>query len=254
MKPKIIVVEDELIIAYDIKSILEQEDYEVIINIVDVEQAITAIEIENPDLVLIDVNLKSNKDGIRIGHYLLQKDTIPFVYITSNSDSATLDKIKDTRPYGFIVKPFKPIDIKSTVYLALNTFKHRKIDYVRSQEEEIINDIPYRIKQTVAYINQHVVERIEINTLAEITKWKKHHFIRIFTKHMNITPYQYILIRKIDKSKILLQDEGISIKEISFELGFLSHSNFCNAFKKITNTTPEGYRNLKKMKQEMTIS
>lgn len=251
MKPKIIVVEDELIIAHDIKGILEQEDYEAIINIVNVDQAIEAIETENPNLVLIDVNLKSNKDGTEIGHYLLQKDTIPFVYITSNSDSITLEKVKDTRPYGFIVKPFKPIDIKTTVFLALNTFKHRKIDHIRSTEEEIIDDIPFRIKQTITYINEHILERIEIDRLAEITKWKKHHFIRIFTKHMDITPYQYILNRKIEKSKILLQDDRISITAISFELGFQSYSNFCNAFKKITNKTPDAYRNLKKMNRKL---
>lgn len=253
MKSKIIVVEDELIIAHDIKGILEQEDYEVIINIVTVEQAIEAINSHHPDLVLIDVNLKAHKDGTEIGNYLLQKDTIPFVYITSNSDSATLDKVKDTRPYGFIVKPFKPIDIKTTVFLALNTFKHRKIDYVRSDEEEIIDDVPYRIKQTVNYINEHILEKIEINQLAEITKWKTHHFIRIFTKHMNITPYQYILNRKIEKSKILLQDDSMSITEISFELGFQSYSNFCNAFKKITNKAPEAYRNLKKLNNKLHL-
>jgi AraC-like DNA-binding protein len=109
---------------------------------------------------------------------------------------------------------------------------------------EIVDDIPYRIKNTINYINDHLSEKIELRSLAAITSWKEHHFIRVFTKLMGVTPYQYILSRKIDKAKILLMDDNLAITSISFELGFQSHSNFINAFKKITNTTPEAFRNL----------
>jgi AraC-like DNA-binding protein len=245
MKPKILVVEDEMIIAYDIKGILEN-DYDVIINVKSVDEAILKIEEEQPNLVLLDINLRTEKDGTSIGEYLLKKDSIPFVYITSYCDKTTLDRVKDTRPYGYIVKPFKSADLLSTVFLALNTFKHRKVDLMRS-EKEIIDDIPYRIKETINYINEHLCEKIEVNVLAKITNWKPHHFIRVFTKFMGVTPYQYILIRKIEKSKVLLLDESISITSIAFELGFQSYSNYINAFKKITNTTPEMFRNIEKL-------
>lgn len=245
MKPKILVVEDEMIIAYDIKGILEN-DYDVIINVKSVDEAILKIDEEQPDLVLLDINLRTEKDGTSLGEYLLKADTIPFIYITSYCDKTTLDRVKDTRPYGFIVKPFKSADLLSTVFLALNTFKHRKVDLMRS-EKEIVDDIPYRIKETINYINEHLCEKIEVNVLAKITNWKPHHYIRVFTKFMGVTPYQYILIRKIEKSKVLLLDESISITSIAFELGFQSYSNYINAFKKITNTTPEMYRNIEKL-------
>ena len=248
MKQKIIVVEDDIIIAHDIKGILET-DYNVQINIKSVEEAIILIDEEKPDLVLLDINLKSEKDGTELGEYLLTKDTIPFIYITSFCDAATLDKVKSTRPYGFIVKPFKPVDIQAKVFLALNNFKHRKIDTLRSSQE-ITNDIPFRIKETVNYINKHINEKIDISSLATITNWKKHHYIRVFTKFMDVTPYQYILFRKIEKSKILLAEDYISITSIAFELGFQSYSNFCNAFKKLTGTTPESFRNLEKLKKK----
>ncbi len=242
MKQKILVVEDEIIISYDIKGILES-DYDVIINIKTVEEAMERIEKEDFDLVLLDINLKTDKDGTHLGKYLLHKDTIPFIYLTSYSDKATLDNVKDTRPYGFLVKPFKANDLQSIVFLALNNFKHRNIDVLRSNVE-IIDDIPYRIKNTINYINNHLYEKIELSTLASITNWKEHHFIRVFTKLIGVTPYQYILARKIEKAKILLMDDSMPITSISFELGFQSHSNFINAFKKITNTTPEAFRNL----------
>ena len=125
MKQTILVVEDELLIAFDLKEILEEEGYNAIINIVTVAQAIELIENEKPILVLIDINLKNNDDGVLIGHYLLKKDTIPYLYITSHSDKVTLDRVKETRPYGFIVKPFKPIDVKTTVSIILNNYQHK---------------------------------------------------------------------------------------------------------------------------------
>lgn len=249
MKQKILVIEDEIIIAYDIKGYLEKE-YDVIINVTTAEAAFVKIEEEKPDLVLLDINLRSDKDGVSVGEYLLKKDTIPFIYITSYFDKATLDRVKDTRPYGFIVKPFKPDDLLSTVFLALNTFKHRNIDVMRS-ENEIIDDVPFQIKETIHYINEHLGEKIEINDLASITKWKTHHYIKVFTKYMGVTPYQYLLLRKIEKSKVMLLDESISITSIAFELGFLSYSNFINSFKKITGTTPKAFRNKEKVYKKL---
>ena len=241
MKPTVIVVEDELLIAMDIKEILEEDDFEVIIDVVCVEDAIEMIEKHKPVLVLIDINLNQNKDGIDLGSYLLEKDGIPFIYITSYSDKATIDRVKATRPYGFLVKPFRPHDIKTTVSLVLNNFKHRKIDILRD-ETKLTNDIPFRIKQTVNYINSHLSEKIEISDLARIARWQNEHFIRMFTKYLNITPYQYVLKVKIEKSKVMLSESSIPIVDIAFELGFQSYGNFCNAFKQVTNETPENYK------------
>lgn len=68
------------------------------------------------------------------------------------------------------------------------------------------------------------------------------HFIRMFTKIMGQTPYQYILKRKIEKSKILLSETNQSLNEIAYDLGFYGYNNFYIAFKKFNNTTPEAYR------------
>lgn len=242
MKQTIVVVEDELLIALDIKEILNAEGYEVIINVTSVEKAITIIEENNPILVLIDINLKQDQDGIVLGEYLLIKDSIPYIYITSYHDKLTLDKVKDTRPHGYIVKPFKEVDLKTTISIVLNNFKHNKIDPKR-KEEEINNNIPFKVKETITYINNHVNEKIEISDLSAITPWKTHHFIRLFTKYVGDTPYQYILKRKMKKAEALLIETNQPINEIAFELGFYSYSNFCIAFKKMNqNQTPENYR------------
>jgi AraC family transcriptional regulator len=69
-----------------------------------------------------------------------------------------------------------------------------------------------------------------------------HHFLRLFTKYVGLSPYQYILKRKIDISKALLIETDNQIIDIAFEIGFNSHTNFSTRFKKFTGITPEEYR------------
>lgn len=240
-KPLILIVEDELIIALDIKEILEGEGYKAIIDVVTVTDAIEVIEKQNPSLVLIDINLKQEKDGVYLGAYLLKKDSIPFIYISSYSDNTTLERVSETRPYGYIVKPFKPEDVKSTVSIVLNNYIYRNIDVVR-QDKEINNDVPFILKQTVKYINDNINEKINISDLAKQTRWESQHFNRLFAQYIGVTPYKYILSKKIEKSKTLLIETSLPILQISFDLGFKSHSNFCSVFKKYTGKTPDNFR------------
>jgi AraC-like DNA-binding protein len=240
-KPQVLLVEDDLIHALYIKKILDDNGYDTISNIVTVEDAIIAIEAFTPNLVLIDINLKQDKDGIEVGKYLLQKDTIPFIYITSSSDKATIDRARDTRPSAYMVKPFKVEDLEVTVAIVINNFKHKNIDVLR-YEKEIISNIPFVLKQTINYIDENITEKIKISDLARQTKWESQHFNRLFAKYLGVTPYKYIMDKKIDKAKILITETNIPITQISFELGIKSHSNFCSIFKKHTGKTPENFR------------
>lgn len=241
MKSLILIVEDELIIALDIKEILEAEGFECIINITSVDEAIIAIEEKKPSLVLIDINLKKDKDGIQLGQYLLKKDRTPFVFVTSYTDKTTLERVKETRPYGYIVKPFKPIDLVSTVSIVLNNFKYRNVDVVRSQAP-LNDDVPFILKKVLEYINENIYEKIMISDLIKLTRWRSQHFQKMFTEYIGITPHKYIINKKIEKAKTMICETSIPIIQISFELGFKSHSNFCSVFKKIVGKTPDNYR------------
>jgi AraC-like DNA-binding protein len=241
MKNKILIVEDEAVIAMHIQTIVEEYNYEVIDILDTVETAIESIEATFPDLVLIDINLNKDKAGIDLGHYLLKKDSVPFIYITSYSNPITLEKAKDTRPHGYIVKPFKPSDLISTVSIVLNNFKHRSIDVARYSESK--NDlIPHKIKKIIAYIDENIEKKIEIEDLMFLSNWGKRHFSRVFFSYLHVTPYRYILTKKIDKAKSLLDETSMAINQVAFEVGFKSYSNFCNAFKKIYGETPEHYK------------
>ncbi len=118
-KFKIIIVEDEALIADNIAEILEDCGYEISAVCGKVETAIIEITKHKPDLVLLDINLKGNLDGIDLAHEINKKHHIPFIFLTSNSDGKTIDKAKLTAPAGFIVKPFTKADLQSNIEIAI---------------------------------------------------------------------------------------------------------------------------------------
>jgi len=242
--PTIVIVEDELIIAMDLKRILMQEGYNVIIYFNNIKLLDVIIEIEkyNPVLVILDINLKIKEfDGISIAQHLLLKGLIPFLYITGLSDKEMMLRIKASRPHGIIVKPFKPIDVMCTVAVVVNNFNYRNIEFF-SQDSDTHNNAPFVLKPTLKYIDEHIDQRIDIRLLAELTQWHYMHFIRVFSHYMNVTPYQYILQRKIEKAKYLMLETDQLLTHIASDLSFSSYSNFSTVFKRVTGFTPDVYR------------
>jgi DNA-binding LytR/AlgR family response regulator len=122
---KILIVEDEPIIATDIEMTLEDLGY----NVVGVEdnaaEAYAAIGKLQPDLVLLDINLEGDVDGVMLAQDINANFQIPFVYLTSNADNLTINRVKRTKPAGFILKPFNEKDLKSNIEIALFTGKEK---------------------------------------------------------------------------------------------------------------------------------
>jgi len=242
----IVIVEDELIIAMDLKRILTLEGYNVIINFKNFNfaEAIKEIEKYNPILVIIDINLNQIEyDGITIAQHLLIKDLVPFIFITGLSDKEIVERVKLTRPHGIIIKPFKSIDIICSVAVVINNYKYKKNDVLR-QDNKIVNDIPFILKPAIKYIEDHIEQRIDIRILAELTNWNYMHFIRMFSLYMSVTPYQYILQQKIERAKFLMTETDQLLTHIAFDLSFSSYSNFVNVFKRITGSTPDAFRKI----------
>ncbi|RIJ36743.1 LytR/AlgR family response regulator transcription factor [Pontibacter oryzae] len=120
-KPKILISEDEVIIAEDLAASLEELGYETCA-IDSGEDTIDMIRETHPDLVLLDINLKGDADGVDIGSRIRQEFKIPFIYLTAYADHATVDRAKKTQPDGFLVKPFDEKSLRSAIEIAL--YKH----------------------------------------------------------------------------------------------------------------------------------
>ncbi|WP_457617620.1 LytR/AlgR family response regulator transcription factor [Lutibacter sp.] len=125
-KNKILIVEDEPIIASDIEMILENLDYEVTGIEDNAEGTLTSISKNPPDLVLLDINLDGDIDGVLLAENINKQFQIPFIFLTSNADKLTINRVKRTQPAGFIVKPFCEKDLQSNIEIALFSKREKK--------------------------------------------------------------------------------------------------------------------------------
>ena len=116
---KILVVEDEMIIGAKISMQLTSLGYEVTGILPRGEEAIIHVEENRPDIVLLDINLKGKFNGIETALQIQKLADIPIIYLTANSDEATFNKAKASRPYAFISKPYKQLDLQRAIELTI---------------------------------------------------------------------------------------------------------------------------------------
>ena len=117
---KILVVEDEMIIAAKISMQLTSLGYEVTGILPRGEQAIQQVKENKPDIILLDINLRGQLDGIQTALQIQQFAQIPIIYLTANSDEVTFNRAKPTKPYAFISKPFKQLDLQRAIELTIS--------------------------------------------------------------------------------------------------------------------------------------
>lgn len=132
-KLNILIVEDEGIVAKDIQHSLIKLGYNVIGTVSTGEKALDLMKEDTPDLVLMDIMLKGNMDGIETAQVIKDTYNIPIIYLTAYADENTLSKAKVTEPYGYIIKPFKEIDIHTSVEMAI--YKHSKTNEVKKERD-----------------------------------------------------------------------------------------------------------------------
>ncbi len=126
VKTKILVVEDQTIVALNIKNRLKNLGYAVEGTAVSGEEAIREAELTNADLVLMDIMLKGDMDGIEAARIIKSRLGIPVIYLTACTDFETLERAKLTEPEGYISKPFKEEDLCENIEAALLKSRSKK--------------------------------------------------------------------------------------------------------------------------------
>jgi len=117
-KPKILIAENEKIIAIDIKNILHRIGCNVLDIVSSGEEVIRKVKEEKPDLILMDISLDGSLDGIETAEVLSSSYDIPVIYLTAFNDRETLQRAKITEPYGYLVKPFDSREIEIAIDMA----------------------------------------------------------------------------------------------------------------------------------------
>jgi len=120
IKAKILVVEDEVIVAMDIRQRLIRLGYEVVATVRTGEEAIKWATETRPDLVLMDILLAGAIDGIDAAREIMSRLKIPVIYVTSYSDETTVFRAKLTEPFGYMLKPIEEGELKSVIEFRLH--------------------------------------------------------------------------------------------------------------------------------------
>lgn len=123
---RILVVEDEHIVAMGIKRMLKSLGYTVTGVASSGEDAISKAESTFPDVVLMDIMLKGDMDGVEAAKEIRERFDVPVVYLTAYSDTNILDRAKKTEPFGYIIKPFDEKDLYSSIEVALHRYRKEK--------------------------------------------------------------------------------------------------------------------------------
>ncbi len=122
-KSRVMIVEDEAIIAMDIRSTVEGLGYTVPATASSGDEALSKVDDANPDIILMDIKIAGEMDGIETAQEINETHNIPIIYITSYSDEKTLERAMDTRPYSYILKPIRERDLAVELKLALHSHK-----------------------------------------------------------------------------------------------------------------------------------
>ncbi|MDP1728527.1 MAG: response regulator [Bacteroidota bacterium] len=118
---RILIVEDEFIIANNLKMMLEDLGYNPYEPVMNQVEAIETLKSKDVDLVILDINLNGKQEGIDIGKLINEKYHIPFIYLTSNADKETINEAKQTKPRTYLIKPFIAEDIYAAIEVAVTT-------------------------------------------------------------------------------------------------------------------------------------
>ena len=136
-RARILVVEDERIVAEDVGESLDRLGYCVLAIVSSGEEAVKKAEELGPDLVLMDIVLRGDVDGIEAAEQIRAHFKIPVVYLTAYANDETLERAKVTQPFGYIVKPFEERELYTSIEVAL--YKHKMEAELRSSRQQLRN-------------------------------------------------------------------------------------------------------------------
>lgn len=244
-KIKIVIVEDEFVIAEDIRAHLEGAGYDVVDIFDTAEAALPVIIATSPDIVLVDIHLSGKMNGIEMVERLQSKINLPIAFITANSDAATYERARNTLPHAFLIKPFTTANLLAAVDLALYHFSAETtpVGIERPEEAErpdgqfMVNQClfvrtngKYRkicgndllfIEAAGSYV--HIQTRTERYTLSQnLTQFQKktplHNLVRIHRSYIVNVDH----VDSFEDSSVFIQNHKLPLSE-NFKSEFLAH-------------------------------
>ncbi|QSE98790.1 LytR/AlgR family response regulator transcription factor [Fulvivirga lutea] len=247
-KVRVFIVEDDFIHANRLEMYLEEMGYELAGLVANAEEAINLIAATKPDLLLVDIHLEGNRDGVQMVEQLNKKNPIPAIFITSFRDKETFDRAKLTDPYAYIIKPYDKDMLQAAIELAVYKFSktskhldtiHTQTDYQGWNEDQLVNDTMYvksngslvKIKLSdilcveakdkicqIGLIKESIDTRISLQKLEE--QLISDRFLRV---------HRSFIINKEAISQVNLSESKVSVGQYAVPIGRSYKASFLNS-------------------------
>jgi CheY-like chemotaxis protein len=179
-KYKILIVEDEILVATDIQESLEGLGYTVQGMVDTGLKAVETVEKQLPDLILMDINLKGEMTGIEAATIITRNNDVPIIYLTANTDIDTVNKAKVALPYGYISKPFTDKDLQTNIEIAIFKFANDVKLKMESEQFNTFFDLKDHEKNQIIVHGQKGLEKINIKDVYFIENDGKQTIIHLY--------------------------------------------------------------------------
>ncbi|MBW4421392.1 MAG: response regulator [Myxacorys californica WJT36-NPBG1] len=190
----VLIVEDESIIALDIQISLQTAGYEVAAIATSATEALEAVATLNPDIVLMDIRIRGDRDGVETAEQIRAEFQVPVVYLTAHADENTLRRAKISEPFGYILKPFEDRELITTIEIALSRHQAEAAIQAALKREKELNELKSRFVSVVSHEFRNPLNAILFSTeliqrySAQLTPEKRDVYlerIQLSVKRMN---------------------------------------------------------------------
>lgn len=161
---RVLIVEDEVIVAQSIVSMVEKMGFESIGTAMRATKALEMARLHKPDIALLDIKLKGEETGIWLAERLKSELNIPFIYLTSHGDKRTVEEATSTTPYGYVLKPVDETSLFVTIKTAMSRFEAEQIEH--SEQPKMME--PEVVKESIFVKDEYQYVKISLSDITYI--------------------------------------------------------------------------------------
>jgi DNA-binding LytR/AlgR family response regulator len=224
-KKNILVIEDEAIVSKDIQQSLKKLGYNIVGSAATGEKAVELAKKTNPDLVLMDIMLKGEMSGIDAAEQIRKDLNVPVIYLTAYADENTLAKAKVTEPYGYIIKPFKEVDLHTSIEMAL--YKYSKEREVIKERDFLYSLVENKDSERVIFVKSNSkLVKVETQNILFVEALKDYVVVNVgdikYTIHSTMKEIEKKLpfqeFQRVHRSYIVRLDKITSIQQLNITI------------------------------------
>lgn len=255
-KKPIIVFADETDLSL-YRDVLTEEEHAEEYHLLEAERVISA---KDPEMVLLDCGF-TPEIGLTILHRIKSsRPHVPVIFLTDVSSEAIAVGAFRAGAFDYLSKPADIPALRGTIRNLLGLKRSQRETRVRASRRAPdentrvpAGDLPAELMHVVCHIDNNLHSSLTVDGLAREANLSKYYFCRHFRKHIGMTPMKFVLSRRVEIAKKMLQQRNdLNISMIAFKVGYLNVNNFIKAFKNLTGLTPFSYR--KFLKRHYLIS